>query len=117
MDASDRCRESIQSDLRRQAVDLESQASAKGARRAVAAATATEENAERRALQSGAQSIGRKLWRESQSATLDRRTLSRATASKYRKLASIDEMIAQAESEGWISAVGDGWRRGPNDPR
>lgn len=117
MDASDRCRASIQTELRRQAIELEAQASAKNARRVVAASVATDENAEHRAQLSGAKSIGRKVWREPAAATLTRTDLTRAAGGKHRKLVGIDEMIAEAENQGWIRGDERGWQRASKDPR
>jgi hypothetical protein len=74
----------------------------------------TEDMQHEKALKSGSGSIGRKVWREK--APVPRSDLNRAPAGKHREHCSTDDMIALALAEGWITAAGDAYERGPNRP-
>ncbi len=63
--------------------------------------------AERRALMSGAKSLARRAHKVG--GRLAKRDLQAAVASKHKAAASVDEMIAYAESKDWIEPVEDGW--------
>lgn len=73
-----------------------------------------EDTAERRALESGARSLARRVHKADE--PVARRVVMAAVASKHKALASIDDMLAYAESKGWITMKDDHWAPGESRP-
>lgn len=69
------------------------------------------EETERKAIESGAKSIARKVASIDGPAT--RADIARAPSGRVRKTAGIDDMVAHAIAKGWIQRVEQGWVRGP----
>lgn len=83
-------------------------------RRLVTRARAAADDAESKAIISGAKSIARRVHKVG--GTVPLRDIRHAVAGKHRDTASLDEMIEHAESEGWIVAVDGGWTAGESRP-
>jgi hypothetical protein len=84
------------------------------ARRLAERQAVVEDSAERRALDIGARAIGRKAHREG--SAVSRRTLMAAVSGKHKAIVSFDEMLAHAESQGWVKPAGEGWIPGESRP-
>ena len=86
------------------------------ARHAVAAdrEVTVAETMERRALESGAKSIARKVHKTA--GITKRSSITTAVNSKHRALASVDEMLDFAERKGWIVVADDGYTAGESRP-
>jgi hypothetical protein len=74
-----------------------------------------EEMQHSKALESGSKSLARKVWRMAPTDAA-RGPLNEAVAGKHREHCSIDDMIARAIGEQWITASGDAYQPGPNRP-
>lgn len=74
----------------------------------------TEDMQHEKALKSGSGSIGRKVWRTK--GVTPQRDVDQAPAGEHRKRCPLDDMVAQAVAEGWITATEGGFVRGPNRP-
>jgi hypothetical protein len=74
-----------------------------------------EEMQHAKALESGSKSLARKVWRMAPTDAA-RGPLNEAVAGKHREHCSIDDMIARAIGEQWITASGDAYQPGPNRP-
>ena len=107
---SDRLRTGVLAALQTEHDRKEGASIARLVRREVAVA----DTAERRALLSGAKSMGRVAHAAGEPVT--RGELSRAVAGKHKGLVSVDDMIAHAIAEGWLEPDGERYRAGRSQP-
>lgn len=112
LDVSDRVRSAIAWTARRRDRAAETAATARATRRAAA----LDDNAEKRGLYGMARAIARHVHRGTCPAACDRRCVTQATKSAHRKVATIEDALSLAATEGWIQVEGKTFLPGESHP-
>ena len=115
LDTSDSIRRWVMEQGWRARQDVEDERTNAAVKRQVRTARAIADDAHDRAVLGGARAMAR-LASRADPDVVTLRDLSRAPASKHRKLASVDEMIGRAEEFDWLREVDGGWRVGGSTP-